>query len=171
MSQDAFGPSGFYGELDLSIKAPLIADQYRVDICLRCQRGDIKFDHLDTAARNCPEFPTIDQVVQHLVSLAPTELEKTRIIFTWIATHIRYDWDGYRTGNLFDSGSSETVFAKRMGVCAGYSLLFNRMATQAGIKSYCVSGVAPGLCPTSPPAAHAWNAVLIEGEMVRKFYN
>lgn len=163
---DSLGPTGFYGESDSNMKAPLIADEYRLDICRRAQKGLFKFDHIDKFARECPNFATIDETTKYLVQIGPSELERTRVVFTWIATHIRYDWAGYCSGDMSASSTAENVFNRKAGVCGGYSLLFHKMASLAQLHPYCVSGLAAGLTPGAAPATHAWNGILIEGEMV-----
>lgn len=162
---DALGPAGFYGEADTAMKAPLIADEYRIQICRKCADGQFNFAHVDSRARNCPNFGTVEETVNYLIEIAPSELERTRVIFVWVATHIAYDWNAYVTGQC-TSGSSPT-FQDRRAVCAGYASLFHKMAKLSGLHSYVITGVGAGMATSGGAAlgGHAWNAVLIEGEM------
>ena len=58
-----------------------------------------QFFALDKYAKNCPVkyHKDIPSLVEYLLKPANTEIEKVRVLFTWIATHIRYDDIAYNT--------------------------------------------------------------------------
>lgn len=83
------------------------------------------------------------------------ELEKVRAIFIWMVKNINYDYVGLNNGRM--TCNAKDVLAKRVGVCAGYSDLFEYLCTQANIKTNYIVGNAPG-------GSHAWNTVRIDNK-------
>jgi len=129
-----------------------------------------RFPVLDEYATTTPRHAeaSIESLVDWLIKPASTDLEKTRLIFTWIATHVSYDDAGYNTGRYSDT-SPEGVFRNRVSVCQGYSELFTRMCSIAGLEAYTVKGYAKGISyregqPISG-TNHAWNIVMADGRL------
>ena len=64
--------------------------------------------------------------------------------------------------------AAEAVLRNRVGVCQGYSNLFNELAKLAGLESAVVTGYAKGISYTPgerfSQTNHAWNAVRVDGE-------
>jgi transglutaminase-like putative cysteine protease len=131
-------------------------------------RGTEKFPALDEYARNTPAEAeaSLETLTAWLIRPASNDLEKSRLIFTWVATHIHYDDNGYNTGNYSDV-AAEPVLRNRVGVCQGFSNLFDELAKQAGLESAIATGYAKGISYSpgdiiSGPN-HAWNAIKIDG--------
>jgi len=82
------------------------------------------FEKLDTYARNTPsdKAKTIETLSAYLNKPASNQLERARMIYTWVATHIHYDDYGYTL------------------VCQGYSVLFNALATAMGLEAKTIVG-------------------------------
>lgn len=126
------------------------------------------FIELDRHAASVPEdcTNTMDDLVNYLVKPARNDIEKTRLIFTWIALNVAYDDYGYNTGHYSDC-SPEGVFRNRRAVCQGFSELFERMGKLAGLDIVLVIGYAKGISHTPgeyfPETNHAWNVVKING--------
>jgi hypothetical protein len=125
--------------------------------------GTENFPGLDEYAREA----SAETLASWLRRPASNDLEKMRLIFTWVATHIHYDDNGYNTGNYSDV-AAESVLRNRVGVCQGYSNLFNELAKLAGLESVVVTGFAKGISyrpgERFSQTNHAWNAVRIDGE-------
>lgn len=123
---------------------------------------------LDKYARNAPKSyeKDISTLAQYLVKPAKNETEKARLLFTWVATHIKYDDDGYNSGNLGEC-SAESVFKSRKSVCAGFAGLLAALATAAGLEAENISGYAKGYGykpgEKFKETNHAWNAIKIDG--------
>jgi hypothetical protein len=128
------------------------------------------FDNLDKYARNAPDkySHSIKDLADYLVIPAKNDLEKTRLAFTWIATHVRYDAEAYNTGNYKAELSADSVLMRRAGVCEGYSTLFMELAKSMKLEAVKISGYAKGYgLGTNKKFAdtnHAWNAVRISGK-------
>ena len=127
------------------------------------------YDQLDEIAKNTSSSneQTMEALVAYLASKGNTELNKTRLIFTWIATNVKYDDKSYNSGNYADM-SAGSVFKRRSGVCEGYSNLFQEMCTLAGIKAEKVIGYSKGygysVGDHFTETTHAWNVVKTDGK-------
>jgi len=127
------------------------------------------FPELDKYAKNIPaqSEPSLENLAASLISHASNDLEKTRLIFTWIATHIAYDDNGFNTGNYSDT-KAESVLRNRVSVCQGYSDLFLALGKLAGLEIVTITGYSKGITyspgSTLTDTDHAWNAVKIDGQ-------
>ena len=72
-------------------------------------------------------FTSTDELVAALNEVAKDEWEKARAICAWICFNIVYDVPALFSSN-FPPQDAETVFKGRIGVCAGYSMLFTYLA-------------------------------------------
>ncbi|XP_019617917.1 PREDICTED: kyphoscoliosis peptidase-like, partial [Branchiostoma belcheri] len=128
------------------------------------------FKDLDQRAVQAPEgHASIKDLVLYLIQTAKTPLEKARVLFRWVTSHIQYDVVSYVTGR---SGSKDVtpggVFKTRMSVCQGYADLYNEMCRLAEVECVTISGRSKGGSyrvgqKFGPGSDHAWNAVKIEG--------
>ena len=128
-----------------------------------------RFQELDRFASSVPaqNKSSLFDLVNYLIIPAKNELEKTRLIFTWIALNISYDDYGYNTGNYSDC-SAEGVFKSGRAVCEGYSQLFEQMGKLADLDIVKIKGYAKGISyregSTINDINHAWNVAKIEGQ-------
>jgi hypothetical protein len=145
------------------------------------QRGSASFYSIDWKVRNI-EAPTVDSLAKKLSAPYPTELEKTRAIFSWIAQHIAYNTGIYNMGKgyrqvKYVSDPADTISAKsateqtaervlrrRIAVCDGYAKLFKTLCDYAGVESEVIVGY--GKCYLEKDEKfrtnHTWNAVRID---------
>lgn len=120
-------------------------------------------------AKNIPQFETrsINKLANYIQKKTNSELEKARVIYSWIALNIRYDDKGYNTNDYGDL-SANGVLKSRNAVCEGYSNLYKELCNALGLKSIKISGYAKGYGYTIGDKLnmpdHAWNAVRIDGE-------
>ncbi len=109
---------------------------------------------------------SVNDLVKYLCKNAKNNIEKARVIFTWIALNISYDDYGFNTGHYHDC-SPEAVFKSKETVCEGYSALFEYMGKQAGLDIVSIRGYAKGIGyhkgDKFSETNHAWNAVNIDG--------
>jgi transglutaminase-like putative cysteine protease len=130
--------------------------------------GTEKFPELDKYASDSPAEAeaSLQSLAAWLTRPASTDLEKCRLLFTWIAAHIAYDDNGFNTGNYSDV-TAEVVLRYRVSVCQGYSNLFSALCNLAGLQNSVVTGYSKGI--TYRPGDvisgtnHAWNSVKIDG--------
>jgi hypothetical protein len=127
-----------------------------------------KYAQLDKYAKETPDKYSHDNAVlaEYLGKLAKNDLEKARLIYSWIATHIRYDDEAFNTGN-YKNESADSVLERRTAVCSGFSSLFHKLGLLMGLEVEKVSGYAKGykFQPGDKFSStnHAWNVVKIDG--------
>ncbi|AWZ49193.1 transglutaminase [Clostridiaceae bacterium 14S0207] len=104
----------------------------------------------------------IDEFSKRLVSNKSNSYEKSKTIYRWISSNIKYDYNKAKRvlNNDFSvkSGSVNT-FNTRQGICFDYSSLFVSMCRANDIKVRLVTG--KGFDGTSW-VSHAWNQVYIQ---------
>ncbi|CAH1248979.1 KY [Branchiostoma lanceolatum] len=126
------------------------------------------FKDLDRRASQAPEgHATIKDLVLYLIETAKTPLEKARVLFRWVTSHVQYDVVSYVTGGPKEV-TPDGVFRKRMSVCQGYADLYKEMCRFAVVNCVTISGRSKGGSyevgdKFGPNSDHAWNAVEIDG--------
>jgi hypothetical protein len=128
-----------------------------------------QFSTLDEYAKNSPEKyeKDIPTLVEYLIKPANTELEKARVLFTWVATHIKYDDKAFNT-ELYPDYTPEFVLSEKKAVCEGYSNLFKALCNEAGLEAEKLIGYAKGygykIGDRFEKTDHAWNAIKIDNQ-------
>lgn len=126
------------------------------------------YKNLDDYAKKTPSIyeNDIDKLSNYLMKPAKSDLEKVRLIFSWIAYHIKYDAQGYNTGNYGDL-SPEGVLERKVAVCEGYSALFQALCENVDLEGEKISGYAKGYGYSTEKKIsgtnHAWNVIKING--------
>jgi transglutaminase/protease-like cytokinesis protein 3 len=94
------------------------------------------------------------------------DLEKARLIYSWITSHIDYDAPSFFDGSYVRSDSSpEAVLRKRLTVCSGYANLFQALAKAMNLEAVVIEGYAKGDSygvGGDRDVNHAWSAVKID---------
>ena len=107
---------------------------------------------------------TTDQIAGYITSNFASDKDKSRAIFTWVASNIQYDVDNMFAINFYEK--KEDKIAKplktRKGICENFALLFTEICIKSGIKSFVIEGYTKqnGFTDYIP---HAWSAALIDG--------
>ena len=123
------------------------------------------YAHLDKYARETPNKYAQDKVAlaKYLQKPAKNDLEKARLIYTWIATHIQYDDEAFNTGK--DKKENATsVLASRTATSDGFSTLFQELALLMKLQVQKIAGHSKGYGfqkGEKLSSNHAWNAVKI----------
>lgn len=146
-----------------------------------------KYNSVDSIVLKYPKhFKTTKQLADQIQKDFSSEYDKSRAIYTWMALNIIYDTKAllhpkplkaivYKTALEKDLKFQEVknntinkVFRKKRGVCEGYSLLFQHLATLAGLKSQVINGMAKttavDIGRRKAIMNHAWNTVMIDGK-------
>lgn len=126
----------------------------------------------------------IAELTQRLIRPFTTEKDKARVIYTWIARHIRFDCQKLKhpepfrsTGKVLsdtllekqrlDNEQARQVLRRKKGVSADYSRLFKALCEAAALEAVMIDGWGRsfyepfGKLPKKPN--HTWNAVKIDG--------
>lgn len=96
----------------------------------------------------------IDSVAQEILSgiyIDASDYEKTKYVFDYLASNIRYNTDAKDSQNIM------SVFLNGETVCQGYASAMQYLLEKVGIVCSVVTGTADGL-------PHAWNIIKLDGE-------
>ena len=117
----------------------------------------------------------MNQLVHYLTDSINDKTEQAKAIAVWIATHVAYDHDAnaaYRIGTHKNGQAAADVFKNRVGICLGFSELYEKMLKLAGIKSEKVFGFVVEKSASKIKAkkdvkreniGHVWTKVIIPG--------
>ncbi len=148
--------------------------------------SQVNFARIDSVAASfADKYEVPAELARQLTLPFDNELEKARVIFMWIAQHIRYDVDKYHnpkprpqaTGNttaelqenaieLHEKAIQKTLRGK-IGICQDYSELYKAMCDAVGLECVLVTGDARDFFKpyrNIHDNPHAWNAVKIDGQ-------
>jgi Transglutaminase-like superfamily len=126
---------------------------------------------IDAYARATPEAyaRNLNTLTDYLTAPARSDLGKARSIYTWILTHIHYNYAS--VGNGFYTSEADyaaRVLKTRKAVCTGYALLFKYMLLRAGVDARNIKGYARTLpAEAGMPLrqiSHEWNAVKLDDD-------
>ncbi|KAG8445539.1 hypothetical protein GDO86_010347, partial [Hymenochirus boettgeri] len=123
------------------------------------------FEKLDNYARKVAKPNTVDQLVNSLLKITRTDLEKVRAFWIWICHNIEYDLESLENKSKWFCDPNQTLLTGK-GACEGYAGLFDKMCSLAGIKCFKIGGYSKGFGYTlgqtfSGDSNHAWNAVYL----------
>ncbi|HEU5289630.1 MAG TPA: transglutaminase domain-containing protein [Cyclobacteriaceae bacterium] len=124
-----------------------------------------KYALIDKYARETPDKYSHDKVIlaKYLQKPAKNDIEKARLIYTWIATHIQYDDEAFNTGKEKNE-SAASVLARRTTNSDGFSNLFLELGLLMKLQVQKVSGHTKGYGFQKGEkfsSNHDWNAVKI----------
>lgn len=132
------------------------------------------YSRIDTYARSAPDNQarSIASLADYLTTPARTDMDKVRVIYAWMVSHIRYDIEAVNNRGsqryYSELEYANRVLRQRKGLCTGYALLFNHLLKRAGVQAISIRGYARTEDKEAgqPVRAidHEWNAVNIEGE-------
>ncbi|CAG8453757.1 13627_t:CDS:10 [Ambispora gerdemannii] len=132
--------------------------------------SEVDFEIVDDHARSAPKDveKSIDRLSNYLTSEWTHPIYKLRCVFAWVAHNIAYDCDAFYGGGV-RYNSAKDVLKHRRAVCAGYSELFDELASAANLDTWKVSGEAKGAGyqpgdEVKGTGGHAWNACRLDGE-------
>jgi hypothetical protein len=102
--------------------------------------------------------PEIIKLAMQITEGLYSDMEKTKAIHDWVASHIEYDVEG----NPHEYSALETVHGRK-AICNGYANLTAALNRAVGIKAKIISGTANN---TISSDSHAWNETFIDGRWV-----
>jgi hypothetical protein len=95
-----------------------------------------------------------------------SDYDKAKRIYDWITANIKYDVWRYEHFRWQETTPKQTL-RRRKALCAGYSLLFQALCKEAGIKAWVVEGYDkhPNYRTNEPYffEEHAWNVFQVDG--------
>lgn len=113
----------------------------------------ISFVYIDRLSQEDEKafFSKLDYVIATEINENMSDVEKALVLHNYIADNTTYGYaDVYE-----ESFTSYSVLMNNVGVCQGYSLLYNLLLSRVGIEAKYVS---------SPAMSHGWSMVKIDGK-------
>jgi len=115
-------------------------------------------------------FEKAKTILRGIIDDSMTELEKTRVIYDWMAVNITYDYEvlplGYDDAHaaLYDAFYLEGALDNYRAVCDGMAKLFVLLTRMEGLACYRVLGptMAEFNNPIIGSTGHAWNIINID---------
>ncbi len=106
---------------------------------------------------------TTNKIANFITANFKNDADKTRAIFIWVATNIRYDVENMFAINLHEKKEeqiSKPLLTKK-GICINYASLFNDICLKSGIESFIITGYTKqnGYTAYIP---HAWCAARVD---------
>lgn len=118
--------------------------------------------------KNIPKRKTrsVEKLAAALTKDSCSDYEKAKRIYDWITENIRYDVRRYEHYNWKATTPKQTLL-RRKAICSGYSLLFQALCKEVGIKAWVVEGYdkIPNYRNNEPYffEEHAWNVFQTDG--------
>ncbi|KAH9485416.1 Kyphoscoliosis peptidase [Psilocybe cubensis] len=149
----------------------IVATPYpEIPSCLQCR----DFSKVDAHAALFPRTSvhSLQNLALGLEEPFEDEVDKARVIFTWLHCNIAYDAVSFLTGNVQPS-TPESTLASGLAVCEGYAGLFEQLGELMGLQVHTVSGHGKGYsyqplkagdAIPEKSSGHAWNCILLNGE-------
>lgn len=103
----------------------------------------------------------IDEMAQELTRNINNDIDKARILYSWIGSNIEYDYERAEkalNNEEVENSGAISAFEKRSGICFDYSCLYVAMARAIDLKVRLLTGKAYDGLQYGP---HAWNEVYI----------
>lgn len=97
----------------------------------------------------------VSQIISRLSLSGLSDYEKAEKIYDYIVKNVSYDYQHYLDSSYIPQFTAYAALVDKKAVCEGYSLLFYRMAVEAGITCRIVSGKVGN-------SDHAWNLLKLD---------
>ncbi|MEM6835496.1 MAG: transglutaminase domain-containing protein [Cyanobacteria bacterium P01_C01_bin.120] len=106
---------------------------------------------------------SIESVAQYIASQEKDPMLRIKALHDYVADRIAYDAPNYFARN-YPPQDAETVFQRRVAVCAGYAKLLEALGQAIGEEIVYVTGDSRSSTSDLEGQSHAWNAAKIEGQ-------
>ncbi|MBD1918310.1 MULTISPECIES: transglutaminase domain-containing protein [Cyanophyceae] len=106
---------------------------------------------------------SIASVAQYIASQEKDPMLRVKALHDYVADRIAYDAPNYFAGN-YPPQDAETVFQRRVAVCAGYAKLLEALGQAIGEEIVYVVGDSRSSTSDLEGQSHAWNAAKIKGQ-------
>lgn len=145
------------------------------------------FKNVDAVVHQYPRFSDPETLAAKINQDFSSDQDKSRAVFMWLATNIRYDLEAYynptKTSFSFQYSSEaekqekiqairnqivQKTFATKQGVCENYAQSFKKVGDLVGLETAIIKGSvrnsATEIGNVSQTANHAWNAIKLNGK-------
>ena len=142
------------------LNTSLTSWEYNVSGTTRKATLEFTVGYLTTKAQENYIDARVKALVPTLISSDMSDVAKEKAIHDWLIKHIAYDY-------TLKQRTAYTALTTGKTVCTGYTMLMNKMLTQAGIKSYIITGnlsETGSSIPNTEKENHVWNLVQIDNQ-------
>lgn len=104
----------------------------------------------------------VAEAAKQVTAKGQTDEEKAKLLYRWVGTRIKYDWDkvkAYEEQRIWREQTPEDTFNTKKGVCIDFSRLYAVMARSVGLDVKVVTGL--GYDGRGGYGPHAWNEVYL----------
>ncbi len=105
---------------------------------------------------------SIESVAHYIADRDSTPAGRLKAAHDWVADRIAYDAPSY-AAHKYPPQDAQTVFSRRVGVCAGYANLFAALGKALGLDVLYLHGDARTSGGRETGEGHAWNAAKVDG--------
>lgn len=105
---------------------------------------------------------SIASVAQYIASQEKDPVLRIKALHDYVADRIAYDAPNYFAGN-YPPQDAETVFQRKVAVCAGYAKLLEALGQAIGEEILYVTGDSRSSISDLEGQSHAWNAAKVNG--------
>jgi transglutaminase-like putative cysteine protease len=105
---------------------------------------------------------TIASVARYIAERETDPAGRFRAAHDWVADRIAYDVPAYLDRRI-PAQDAQSVFQRRIGVCAGYAQLLRALGREMGLEVEYVVGDARTSGTDERGESHAWTAVKLDG--------
>ena len=109
---------------------------------------DLSLSYYTTAAQESTMNSAVSSLISQLNLSGKNDYQKIKAIYDWITANVTYDYANLNNDSYKLKYTGYAALVNRTAVCQGYSVLFYRLALEAGVDARVVS---------SDPMNHAWN--------------
>jgi transglutaminase-like putative cysteine protease len=157
-----FGP----GRYEVSVNVPEITNQhhdyfrfFRVAQFEVISTGPRDLRYLLPSRGIQSDSPQIKALARQIVAGLSDDRAKAKAIYRYVATHVRYDVNKFRTDAFELDDSALKTLREKKGVCQDYTFLTIALLRSIGIESRFVEGISQG-------NRHAWVEARIDGRWI-----
>ena len=109
---------------------------------------DLELSYYTTASQESSMNSAVSSLISKLNLSGKNDYQKIKSIYDWITANVTYDYTTLYDDDYKLKYTGYAALVDRTAVCQGYSVLFYRLALEAGVDARVVS---------SDPMCHAWN--------------
>ncbi|MCD7843136.1 MAG: hypothetical protein LUG17_00730 [Clostridiales bacterium] len=113
--------------------------------------------YFTTAEQEAEVTAKLETVMDSLDLDSKCDYQKIQAIYDYICDNVTYDYDNLNDDDYDLKYTAYAALINGTSVCQGYSVLFYRMALEAGIDARYISGTATNSAGST--GAHAWDIV------------
>lgn len=106
---------------------------------------------------------SIEALGKSIAARESDPFKRVKLMHDWVVTRFTYDEEARRTLRI-PPQDAETVFAKRVAVCAGYARVMVALGKVTGDEVAYVVGDVREESGAVAPVGHAWNAVKVKDQ-------